>query len=105
MVMVYFMPKMHERYYFIAFALAMVYFFSQDQIRTKLLCTIISGAFSLAFYNYLIAYIVNPYHNYLVGGLIVLSYIAGISAMTFAVACLIHPILHHEKVDHKKPMR
>ena len=102
MVMVYFMPKMHERFYFIAFALSMVYCLIQDNPKTKLLCMTISAAFSLVFYNYLIPCAINPWKNYFACGLIVLAIIMGMCLMTTAVICLMKPVIQDEIKAHEK---
>jgi|GEM_PF-3517299 len=110
MVMVYFMPKMHERFYFIAFALSMIYFYSQNNKINQLFCTLISTAFSLSLYTYLIACILNPWHGYFASGLSAfgyfkgivvvftntVSYILGVGAMTAAVIWLMYPIIRDE---------
>ena len=53
MVMVYFMPKMHERFFFVAFVLSIVFWLVQPKLWNGFLSAIITTSLTIAYFIYL----------------------------------------------------
>ncbi len=106
MVMVYFMPKMHERFYFVAFALGIVWCLVQPNAWHTLISTMITVGLTCSFFIYLFFYLVSIETCF---GIVILCYTVGWLLLTFALLGLLIPLIkaeiHARKFDEKKQLR
>ena len=108
MVMVYFMPKMHDRYFFVAFVLSMIWIFVEPSKWHTLIGAMISVSLSFAIYTLTISlsHIVTN-DTFLIGLIFFLRKINfycmcfGFILNTIAIISLIAPIIGNEIKAHK----
>ncbi|MBO4823189.1 MAG: hypothetical protein J5580_01320 [Clostridia bacterium] len=105
MVMVYFMPKMHDRYFFIAFVLSIIWAIVEPSKLHALISAMVSVSLSFAIYTMtvLLSY---TYVTNLIGLILFLKKINiysmyfGFLLNTIALICLVTPIIRHEIKTH-----
>lgn len=102
MIMVYFMPKMHERFYFLAMILGVIYFMIQPNTWHQILAGMVTVALTFAFLTHFIYYQIDVYHNYFYLIVTSLLFILAWLMNTTVVVCLIQPIIKNEIKAHKK---
>lgn len=102
MIMVYFMPKMHERFYFMAMVLGIIYFVIQPNTWHQILAGMVTVALTFAFLTHFIYYQTDIYHNYFYLIVTSLLFVLGWLMNTAVVFSLMKPVIQNEIKTHDK---